>query len=119
MGDTTKQKAKPLAPVYVLLLTGEEAAVENFVARRFPGRKCILLSKLQLRTGGWRGQIKAFRKLRGEALVFFARNWAEFVEPQLMVCSSVFHSCRFTILADSTGRTAVYGRFRQLCLFPP
>ena len=118
MVSTSDQNGTRRSRVYVVLLTGEPVDAERFVGDRYPGRECLILSKLELRNGGWRGQIRAFRNLEGEALVFFAKRWTELVEPQLMVCSSVFHRCRFTVLADATGRAAEYGRFRQLYLLP-
>ena len=104
--------------VYVLPLTGELADAKNFVARRFPGRELVTLEKRALREAGWRGQIKAFKKMRGEALIFFVRSWSELQEPQLIVWSSLLHHCRFTVLADSSGRALVCSRFARLLLLP-
>ncbi len=104
--------------VYLLLLAGELADANEFIAGNYPGRECVVLSKRELRESGWRGQVKAFRKLKGEALVFFLRSLAELKEPQLAVWSSVLHRCRFTVLADSSGQVLTYSRWGQLRLLP-
>jgi glycosyltransferase involved in cell wall biosynthesis len=104
--------------VYLLLLTGELAEAKDLVEKHYPGRECIILSKRELREAGWRGQIKALRKIEGEALVFFRQSLSELQEPQLSAWSSVLHRCRFTILADSGGRFVTYDRRKLLLGLP-
>ena len=104
--------------VYLLLLTGELADANEFIAARYPGHECVVLSKRELRDAGWRGQIKAFRKIQGEALVFFLRSLSDLPEPQLTVWSSALHQCRLTVLADSNGRILSYSRWGRLRLLP-
>jgi glycosyltransferase involved in cell wall biosynthesis len=104
--------------VYLLLLTGELADANKFIANHYPGRECVVLSKRELREAGWRGQVKVLRRLKGEALVFFRQSLSELQEPQLAVWSSVLHGCRVTVLADSSGSLLRYGRWQLLLGLP-
>lgn len=104
--------------VYLLLLTGELADAMEVIANHYPGRECVILSKRELREAGWRGQIEALRKIKGEALVLFRESLAELQEPQLAAWSSVLHRCRFTVLADSSGGFVTYGRWKLLLGLP-
>jgi len=104
--------------VYLLLINGELADAKEFIAHRYPGRECIVLSKRELRESGWRGQITTLRKIKGEALIFFRQSLSELQEPQLALWSSVLHRCRFTVLADSSGRFLKYSRWRLLLGLP-
>jgi glycosyltransferase involved in cell wall biosynthesis len=104
--------------VYLLLLTGELAEAKDFVANHYPGRECIILSKRELREAGWRGQIKALRKIKGEVLVFFRQSLSELQEPQLAAWSGVLHRCRFTVLADSSGQFLTYDRWKLFLGLP-
>jgi len=120
LGELTKQRKKHMCSdrVYLLLLTGELADANEFVAGHYPARECVVLSKRELRESGWRGQIKALRNIRGEALIFFLRSLADLQEPQLTAWSSVLHGCRFTVLADSSGQVLTYSRWGRLRLLP-
>src|SRR6266852_3673100 len=120
LGELTKQRKKHMCSdrVYLLLLTGELADANEFVAGHYPARECVVLSKRELRESGWRGQIKALRTIRGEALIFFLRSLADLQEPQLTAWSSVLHGCRFTVLADSSGQVLTYSRWGRLRLLP-
>jgi glycosyltransferase involved in cell wall biosynthesis len=107
-----------LARVYLLLLTGELADANAFIAKHFPGRECVVLSKRELRQGGFRGQVQALRSIKGEAFVFFLRSLSDLQEPQLTVWSSLLHGCRFTVVADCSGRIRSYSRWGRLRLLP-
>ena len=106
------------ARVYLLVLTGELADANKFVACNYPGYECVVLSKRELREVGWHGQIKSLRKMKGEALIFFRHSLSELQEPQLALWSSVLHRCRFTVLAGSSGSFVKYGRWRLLLGLP-
>src|SRR5579872_902456 len=82
--------------VYLLLITGSLAEARKSVDSRYPGCTCAVLDKRELREGGMRGQIKAFRKLKGEAIVFFVHSLDELQEPSLALLSSFLHSCNRT-----------------------
>ncbi len=104
--------------VYLLLITGSLAEARKSVDSRYPGCTCAVLDKRELREGGMRGQIKAFRKLKGEAIVFFVHSLDELQEPSLALLSSFLHSCNRTIFADSKGAMREYGRFAKWWLTP-
>jgi glycosyltransferase involved in cell wall biosynthesis len=104
--------------VYLLLLTGELPDAKGFLDKHYPGRECVILSKRELREAGWRGQIKALRKVKGEALVFFRQSLSEVQEPQLAAWSRVLHRCRFTVLADASGQFVSYDRWKLLLGLP-
>jgi glycosyltransferase involved in cell wall biosynthesis len=104
--------------VYLLLLSGRQEDADNFVATHYPECECIQLSPRELREGGWRGQIKAFRRLRGKAFIFFRESLSYVQEPQLALWSALLHRCRFTVLADSAGRTQVSTRWTLIRALP-
>lgn len=106
------------ARVYVLVLSGESADAQKFVANRFPLCECVFLPKRELREAGWRGQIDALGNLRGTALVFFLRSLSELQEPQLTVFSSLLHHCQVTVMADSLGQVIEHGRLAWLGVLP-
>lgn len=104
--------------VYLLLITGELADAKEFISNHYPGRECVVLSKRELREAGWRGQIKALSKIRGEALVFFRQSLSELQEPQLALWSAALHHCHYTVLADSSGRALVSTRWTLIRVLP-
>jgi glycosyltransferase involved in cell wall biosynthesis len=104
--------------VYLLLLSGESSDAIAFISGRYPGSKCVVLSKQDLRGAGWLGQIRAFRRIEGRALVFFLRGLSELPEPQLTVWSGLFHRCALTVVADSSGQFVEYGTWDRLRLLP-
>ncbi|HKW17141.1 MAG TPA: glycosyltransferase family 4 protein [Terriglobales bacterium] len=102
----------------MLTLSGEARGAENFSRVQYPDCECILLSKRELRERGWRGQIKAFRRLRGKALVFYHQSLDELQEPQIALWTSVLHRCKHTVLADSTGRVITSSRWTLIRALP-
>jgi glycosyltransferase involved in cell wall biosynthesis len=104
--------------VYLLLLSGESEDANRFIAARFPGCENVQLSVRELREGGWRGQVRAFRKLKGKAFVVFSHSLEDVPEPQLIVWTGALHRCRFTVLADSRGRSMVSSRWTLIRALP-
>jgi glycosyltransferase involved in cell wall biosynthesis len=104
--------------VYVLVLSGESSGASKFVAARYPDCKSFFLSKRELREGGWRGQIRAFRRLKGKALVFYRESLEEIQEPQLALWTAALHRCRYTVSADANGRTLVNTRWTLIRSLP-
>jgi len=80
------------------------------VRSRYPECTQVLLSKRALRENGWKGQVRAFRQLRGEALVIFSEALSALKEPRLLRCSAFLHNCRETVFADSSGEVRIYSR---------
>ncbi len=104
--------------VYVVAITGDVARAKNLAERQYPESACVILEKRELREQGLYGQFKIFRKLRGDALVFFVDSLAQLQEPNLILMSSFMHDCRLTVLADSSGWIREYDRMARVALLP-
>jgi glycosyltransferase involved in cell wall biosynthesis len=96
--------------VYILLLSGDSEDARRLVQSRYPECTQALLSKRELRENGWKGQVRAFRQLRGEALVIFSEALSALKEPRLLRCSAFLHNCRETVFAYSSGEVRIYSR---------
>jgi glycosyltransferase involved in cell wall biosynthesis len=104
--------------VYLLILSGESETAQRFVAVRFPGHPVTLLSKRDLREGGWKTKIRQLLAARGKALVIFSSSLLNQRERLLFLCAGFVHQCRQTVLADAEGRSRVCTRSRLLALVP-
>src|SRR6266849_513840 len=104
--------------VYLLILSGEPDDAHKFVNGYYPGCSITLLSKRDLREGGWKTRIRQLRAMRGEALVIFSSSLLDLREPLLLLCSGFVHGCRETVLADAEGRSRICTRWRLLNLVP-
>ncbi len=104
--------------VYLLLLSGDPESARRMVQSRYPHARQVLLSRRVLRESSWKGQVRAFRELRGEALVIFSEALSGLKEPQLLLCSAFLHACSETILADERGELKVYTRSALLRHLP-
>jgi len=104
--------------VYLLILSGEPDDAHKFVNGYYPGCSMTLLSKRDLREGGWKTRIRQLRAMRGEALVIFSSSLLDLREPLLLLCSGFVHGCRETVLADAEGRSRICTRWRLLNLVP-
>src|SRR6267378_3892516 len=104
--------------VYLLLLSGDPESARRMVQSRYPHARQVLLSRRELRESSWKGQVRAFRELRGEALVIFSEALSGLNEPQLLLCSAFLHACSETILADERGELKVYTRSALLRHLP-
>ncbi len=104
--------------VYLLLITGDAADAHAFIARNYPDHECVVLSRRELRGVGWREQIRAFRALQGQAIVFFLRRMSDLQEPRLTLCAGIWHHCHSTIVADAEGNVHSFSRLRLLGALP-
>jgi glycosyltransferase involved in cell wall biosynthesis len=104
--------------VYLLVLSGGTEDAQWLIEESYPDCECVVLDRRTLREAGWRGQVNALWKIKGRALVFFVHSLAELQEPQLTVLSGFIHSCRSTVLADSSGRLLEYGKPDWLRILP-
>jgi len=77
-----------------------------------------LLAYDELLGGGWKGQVRALKKLRGLALVFFFRSLEDAYHFQLLPWTALFHHCRSTVVADRFGFFRTYRRWNLLTHFP-
>jgi glycosyltransferase involved in cell wall biosynthesis len=103
---------------FVLVLSGKQRDALDFVRRRYPDGDCVILSKTELREGGWKFQLRRLRKLSGRALVIFADSLESIQDPVLLKWATLFHRCRETVLADSHGSFEVTTRAGLLRLLP-
>jgi glycosyltransferase involved in cell wall biosynthesis len=102
--------------VFVLVLAGQQRDALTFAQRRYPACEAVVLSKTELRESGWKGQLLALRRLRGEALLIFTDSLESLQEPMLLKLSMLAHRCRETILADRSGTFEVSNRANILGL---
>ena len=104
--------------VYLLLLSGDLGDARSLAQSLYPECQQVVLSKREFRESGWRSQLRALRKLRGEALVIFTESLSALKEPQLLLCSGFLHGCRQMVFADSKGESKVYTRLTLIAHLP-
>ena len=108
----------PQSKVFVLVLAGLERDALAFAHRRYPACEAVILSKTELRAGGWKSQLRILRQLKGEALLTFTDFLESLQEPILFKSTVLVHRCRETVLADSSGSFEVSTRVGFLGLLP-
>ena len=89
--------------VFVHAWTGNAEKGKSFAEARYAGAEIVALSHRQLRESGWHGQIRAFARLRGRAIVFYFRSLSDVREPELLTWVHLLHGCGETVLADEDG----------------
>ena len=99
--------AQDRSEVFLHAWTGSAVKGIRFAELRYPGAEISALSHRELRESGWKGQIGAFARLRGRAIVFYFRSLADVKEPELLIWVHLLHRCRETVLADETGNVTV------------
>ena len=93
--------------VYLHAWTGNAEKGIKFASGCYPGAKVTVLFHQELRKAGWKGQIRAFARLKGRAVIFYFRSLADIREPELLVWVHLLHGCRETVLADEAGNATV------------
>ena len=106
------------ATVYLHVWTGDHDRARALAIARYPEAQIVELSHRVLREGGWKGQIEAFRALRGQALVVYFENFTDSKQTELIRWSSLLHRCRETAMVDSAGNWNVYRRRDWLWMAP-
>ena len=109
---------KKSSRIYVLVWAGKQEEARASVERHFPDREITFISHDDLREGGWRGQVRALREMRGEALVFFFESIEDARQLELISWSGVIHLCRITAVADSRGYFRIIRRRDWLWMWP-
>jgi len=104
--------------VFLLVWSGNVAQAEEIVRLRYPGCCIRILSHRVLRESGWKGQVRALRALRGEALVFYFASLEDLHEGLLFAWSGILHRCRETSFIDSAGHIKCYRRADWISLLP-
>lgn len=110
--------AKHRKRVYIHVRTGQVDDARRIVETHYRDCELIILSHRELREAGWKGQIRALSKLRGEAMVFYCQSVEQIYQPQLLGWTSLVHRCRDTVLSDANGHFRVYRRTDWIRLFP-
>lgn len=96
--------------IFLLNVSGEADAAIEFAERRYPSAHVVELSKGALLEQGPLEQLREFRRLQGEALLFFFDDVKELSERQLKLASGLIHRCRATVFADDWGHVEVHRR---------
>jgi len=104
--------------VFLLVWSGNVVQAEKLVCVRYPGCRIEILSHRELRESGWKGQVRALRRLRGEALVFYFSSLEHLHERLLFAWSGILHRCGETSFIDSAGRMERYRRTDWISLLP-
>jgi glycosyltransferase involved in cell wall biosynthesis len=104
--------------VYMLVLSGRIEEAQRVAKSKYAGCELISLSKRSLREGGWRRQLRELRKLKGEAFLVFAESVEDIQEPLLLKLTIMFHRCKSTIIADTSGYLEVFARRDRWKLLP-
>jgi glycosyltransferase involved in cell wall biosynthesis len=118
LGDDKVASANHRKRVYIHVRTGQVDDAKRIVATHYKDCELTILSHRELREAGWKGQIRALRNLRGEAIVFYCQSVEEIYQPQLLVWTGSVHRCRDTVFADANGHFRVCTRVDWIRLFP-
>jgi len=104
--------------IYLHVWTGDSRRAQAVAESRFPGADIVQLSHQELRAGGWQGQLRSLRKLRGKAFVVFFESLNEAPQLQLVLWSGLIHRCQQTVVADELGNLQTYRRCEWAWLLP-
>ncbi len=104
--------------VYLDVSTGDVSKARVLVAARYPHLQLVELSHRELRDGGWKGQIKFFRSLQGQTLVFYFNSLADCKQKELIPWLGMLHRCRETAIVDCTADWRIYRRRDWAWIFP-
>ena len=107
-----------ISTVYLHLWTGDATRARELAGARYPAATIVELSHRELREGGWKGQLKAFRALQGQAIIFFFASFADSKQTELIQWSGLFHRCRETAMVDGAGNWRVYRRRDWFWILP-
>ncbi len=104
--------------VYLHVWSGDHDEGRRVARQKYPDSQILELSHQELRSRGWRGQIRALRALHGRAVVFFFAALDDTPQLQLVLWSGLIHRCTETAIADARGSFRVYTRKNLLHLAP-
>lgn len=104
--------------IFLLNVSGDSDAATQFAERRYPSAHLVELSKESLLEQGPLEQLREFRRLRGEALIFFFEDARDISERQVKLASGLLHRCGATVFADDRGQVEVYRRGDLLLHMP-
>lgn len=104
--------------VYLHVWTGQRERARALTAERYPGSQIEELSHRTLREGGWKGQIKALRALRGQALAVYFDRFSDSKQTELIRWSGLLHRCRDTAMVSGAAEWHVYRRRDWFWMLP-
>jgi len=104
--------------VYLHVWTGDPARAKELAQTRYADAKIVQLPHRELREGGWKGQVKALRALKGQALVSFFDSFSDSKQTELIRWSGLLHRCRETAMVNRSADWLVYRRRDWLWLLP-
>jgi glycosyltransferase involved in cell wall biosynthesis len=104
--------------IFLLNVSGDADAATQFAERRYPSAHLLELSKESLLEQGPVEQFREFRRLRGEALIFFFDDAGDISERQVKLASGLLHRCRATVFADDRGQVEAHSRGDLLLHIP-
>jgi glycosyltransferase involved in cell wall biosynthesis len=104
--------------VYLDVSTGEASRARDLVAKQYQGFQLVELSHRQLRDSGWKGQIKTFFSLKGQALIFYFDSFTDSKQAEIMPWLGLVHGCRETAIVDRVGDWRVYRRRDWIWMLP-
>jgi glycosyltransferase involved in cell wall biosynthesis len=96
--------------IFLLNVSGDADAATQFAESRYPSAHLVELSKESLLEQRPVEQFREFRRLRGEALIFFFDDARDISERQVKLASGLLHRCRATVFADDRGQVEVHSR---------
>jgi len=94
--------------VYLHVWNGNHDEARRTVCRQYPDFPIVEVSHQELRSRGWKGQIRALRGLKGKALAVFFESLEDSPQLQLVLWTGLIHRCSETMLADGLGNVQVY-----------
>lgn len=104
--------------VYLHVWTGDRDRARALTTQRYPDAQIEELSHRALREGGWKGQLRALRALRGRALVVYFESFHDSKQTELIRWSGLLHRCRETAMVSTAAHWHVYRRRDWFWMLP-
>ncbi len=104
--------------VYLHVWNGNHDEARRMVRRHYPDVAIVDVSHQELRSRGWRGQVRALQSLKGKALAVHFKSLEDTPQLQLVLWSGLIHRCGETMVADDAGHVRVYKRHDLFRIVP-
>jgi glycosyltransferase involved in cell wall biosynthesis len=104
--------------VYLHVWTGDRERARQLASEHYPGADLVELSHRALREDGWKGQVKAFRALKGRALVIYFDSFSDSKQTELIRWSGLLHRCDETVIVNRSADWLQYRRRDWLWMLP-
>jgi glycosyltransferase involved in cell wall biosynthesis len=96
--------------VYLHVWTGDVTRAQEAVTNIFGDCEIRVIGHRELRGNGIREQIRAFRRLRGYALLYYFEAPQDNRHPGVVAATHLLHRCRRTVVAYGNGKSETYTR---------